>query len=230
MKQKEKKRIASKLFAALVVLTLISCCFVGTTFARYTSGDSGVASVQVANWYVSIAPNGTTVGDETIASFGDLSPNMNTYSGESYDINSARKNTTPEVLVATIEYNCEVDADITITAGNVAYYNGNTPVENPDYDLSGVFTINLYYSTTSGTWDDSNTSNTITSGTKLELANKRTGTLYIFASVTWTSDTSSTNFGSVADERDTWIGGNITELRYNISYTAVQASQTPASN
>lgn len=224
---KQKTRIASKLFAALVVLTLISCCFLGTTMARYTTSNSGVAEVEVANWYVSIAPNGTTVGDETIAGFGDLSPNMNTYSGESYDVNSARKNTTPAVLVATIEYNCEVDADITITAGNVAYYNGDALVENPDYVLSGVFTINLYYSTTSNTWNDSNTSNTITSGEKLELADKRKGQLYIFASVTWTSDTSSDYFGSAADERDTWIGGNITELRYNISYTAVQASELP---
>lgn len=223
---KQKTRIASKLFAALVVLTLISCCFLGTTMARYTSAGTGTATVHVAKWDVSIAPNGDPVGDETIASFGDLSPNMNTYSGESYDVNSARKNTTPEVLVATIKYNCEVDADITITAGNVAYYNGDNPV-NPAYVLSGVFTINLYYSTTSDTWTDANTSNTITSGKKLELANKKSGTLYIFASVTWTSDTSDTYFGSLADERDTWIGVNITELRYNISYTAVQASVLP---
>ena len=44
----KKKSIFIKLFVALVALTLISCCFLGSTFARYTSEDSGTASVNVA--------------------------------------------------------------------------------------------------------------------------------------------------------------------------------------
>ena len=48
----KKKRIVSKLILALVVLTAISCCFLGSTFARYTSGGSGASSVDVAKWDV----------------------------------------------------------------------------------------------------------------------------------------------------------------------------------
>ena len=51
---KQKSRIVSKLFAALVILTLISCCFLGSTFARYTSKSTGTASVGVAKWDVDI--------------------------------------------------------------------------------------------------------------------------------------------------------------------------------
>lgn len=46
----EKKRISSKIFVALAALTLVSCCFLGTTFARYTTGTtSGSAGADIAD-------------------------------------------------------------------------------------------------------------------------------------------------------------------------------------
>ena len=46
------ERFELKLSFILVVLTLLSCCFLGSTFARYTSGGTGTATVQVAKWDV----------------------------------------------------------------------------------------------------------------------------------------------------------------------------------
>ena len=48
----KKKNIASKLVLVLFVLTLISCCLLGSTFARYVSSGSGQASVGIAKWDV----------------------------------------------------------------------------------------------------------------------------------------------------------------------------------
>ena len=48
----QKKNIASKLVLVLFVLTLLSCCLLGSTFARYVSGGTGSASVGIAKWDV----------------------------------------------------------------------------------------------------------------------------------------------------------------------------------
>ena len=37
----EKRRVVTRLCIALVVLTLLSCCFLGSTFAKYVTGGSG---------------------------------------------------------------------------------------------------------------------------------------------------------------------------------------------
>lgn len=54
-KKIEKKRIFSKLTVGVAALALISCAFVGGTFARYTTGemtDNGGATV--ADWYIEV--------------------------------------------------------------------------------------------------------------------------------------------------------------------------------
>lgn len=56
-----KKSIVSKLLLGLVLLTLISCCFLGSTFARYTSGGSGSASTGIANWSIDITGGGCRI-------------------------------------------------------------------------------------------------------------------------------------------------------------------------
>lgn len=105
MKQKEKKRIASKLFAALVVLTLISCCFVGTTFARYTSTNvGGNATIDVAKWDIDVASGSTVMVGETTANITQLSP--------SKDTTDNATNTSTPVLVAVVTNKSEVSATI----------------------------------------------------------------------------------------------------------------------
>ena len=227
----KKKRILPRLFAALVILTLVSCCFIGSTFARYTSSSTGSATVEVAKW--SITAEGNGVG-ETTANFDKLSPAQEAYQGgDSYAAGSARTHTTAKVKVATISYTLDVkatltlttDATPTITAGTEYGTSGVTTDGVPTKEeVQDVFSIKLY----------TNTSDAPKSATEYEGAltlnenatEGATGTIYVYAEVTWTSDTS-TIYGDVADARDTWIGKYVTSVKYDITYTAVQASELP---
>lgn len=49
-----RKNRTMKLAALLLVLTLITSCFVGGTFAKYTSTATATDTVEVANWDVKI--------------------------------------------------------------------------------------------------------------------------------------------------------------------------------
>ena len=65
----KKKNMIARICGLLIVLTLISCCFLGTTFARYTSNVSGTASVTVAKWDIDF---GDLVKVATITNEGDV--------------------------------------------------------------------------------------------------------------------------------------------------------------
>lgn len=232
---KQKTRIASKLFAALVVLTLISCCFLGTTMARYTSSSSGAAQVQVATWNVSITGAGT--GSGTIG-FGKLSPDDSVYKG------ADRLNQTEVLQVATITNNSDVEADITLTVGANSFAYGATSATTfndavelwdslnrttnigsdvgdvTESDLLLMFTIVLYEDE-DGTDPLDSTSFTLGTG----------ATKNIYAKVVWkTDDTNSTYDSGVsssveADDMDTFVGMYVTTVNWSLSYTAVQGSE-----
>lgn len=233
---KQKTRIASKLFAALVVLTLISCCFLGTTMARYTTSDSGVASVDVARWNVSVGAEGTDDSSgTTVLSFDKLSPQQAPEEGKNGVKSTGRK------LVATlnVEANTEVDVDITITLGDIAFKD-NTGADltttlgtagNPSYnDCSGVFSIKFYDAATDGNeieFTDGEYTTSVTAGTAYSLS--------LYAEVTWTTwykadDPAGIHSdwkGPNADKLDTWIGTNVGYVEWALSYTAVQGSELP---
>ena len=209
----QKKSIASKLLLAAIALTLISFCFLGSTFARYTSSSSGSASLNVAKWEVSMP------ADSTDVKFGQLSPSMDPYA------DTPRTNSTGKIPVATITNSGDVDALVTVSAVEPpSLWNGDSEVsECGSYtkgEIQGLFSIKLYKGTS-----DSDTS-TVTVLQSEENVAADGGTLYIFAEVTWTSD-DETVFGTAADARDTWVGQNVTKVSYNISYTAVQNSELP---
>lgn len=213
----KKKRILSGLIAALAAVTLVSCCFVGVTFARYTSTYGGSATVDVAKW--SIEVDGPSSGS-TDVEFGQLSPSMLEY------VDSARSKSTSPTLVATITNNSDVSATVTVTAAEATNFfldeNGdpfkftNTTSASVWYEedeLDGIFSIALF--------SDAAGENALTSTT---LANGESLTVY--AVVTWTSD-DDTVTGDDADARDTWIGENISKIAYTLSYVAEQATEQP---
>ena len=90
----KKKRIVSKLILALVVLTAISCCFLGSTFARYTSGGSGASSVEVAKWDVQFDAE-----TETPVELGMISPAETAYDAGTHS-STPRKNEGEKVLAS----------------------------------------------------------------------------------------------------------------------------------
>ena len=224
----QKKNIASKLVLVLFVLTLLSCCLLGSTFARYVSGGNGSASVGIAKWDVNV---NTSVESEI--KFNKLSPSMDAAASEP-DAN--RTHSTGLVKVAEIKNSGEVDAEVTITVGEIDFAGvtfgngyewqadkvaGNGPSEA---QVEALFSIKLYYTTGNTAARD----NEITSGTAItaKLA-KDGGIFYIWAEVTWTSTDQQNGGTTFGDAIDTWVGKNVKTISYSLAYTAVQASKLP---
>ena len=227
----KKKNIASKLVLVLFVLTLLSCCLLGSTFARYVSGGNGSASVGIAKWDVNV---NTSVESEI--KFNKLSPSMDAAASEP-DAN--RTHSTGLVKVAEIKNSGEVDAEVTITVGEIDFAGvtfgngyewqadkvaGNGPSEA---QVEALFSIKLYYTTGNTAARD----NEITSGTAItEKLAKDKGIFHIWAEVTWTSMDQQNGGGGTTfgDAIDTWVGENVKTISYSFAYTAVQASKLPA--
>ena len=66
----KRKNVVSKMLLLVLILTLISCCFLGSTFARYTSSGNGTGTLQVAKWDV------TNEKGNIAVQFEKLSPAM----------------------------------------------------------------------------------------------------------------------------------------------------------
>ena len=212
----QKRKLVSKLFVAVVVLTLVSCCFLASTFARYTSGGSGTGTVEVATWKVT----GEGAG-QINAQFKQLSPSKAAYEG------TARKNSTAPVLVATITYEIDVNGILTLTVGKETIT--KTADDWGTYDeeeIKGLFDIQLYTSTTNGAADSVDGLTAYNAAIDVPATS---GTYYVYAVVTWTSDvgeiTGPDYDGTDADARDTWVGANVTSVGYELSYTFVQNSE-----
>lgn len=110
----EKKRISSKIFVALAALTLVSCCFLGTTFARYTTGTtSGSAGADIADWEIVVedGSSGSATGEFLV-----VSPKMGAYS-ESVRVNTIAGSE----AVITIRNMGQVSADVTVTIDTESY-------------------------------------------------------------------------------------------------------------
>ena len=209
----KRKSVVSKILLLVVLLTLVSCCFLGSTFARYTSSESGSGTLQVAKWNVSITGNGT---GETALDFEKLSPAKEAYEG------STRTHSTAVVPVATIAYDLDVNATLTFTVGELTFKNNDAEVSyGGGYDvddLKEVFSITFYS-------DNGTTEISVVDGTFTETLSGN-GTYNIYAKVTWTSDTEGVT-GDAADKRDTWIGANVTTVSCTFGYTAVQDTELP---
>ena len=231
----QRKSIGAKLFIALIALTLISCCFLGSTFARYTSGGSGSASTGVAEWNIAGSfVAGAADADKITVHFDGLTPNM-----AGYQAGTDRTNSTGKILIATIANNGEVDAEVTLTASKKASFvneeNGAVTFDPSGYTFNGslsgsgasqeqveaLFSIEWTYGTQEGA---SNATEEVSDAAiNLAVGEK----IYVYAEVTWTTPYASSNSeGVLEDAVDTWVGQNVFGVAYDISYVAVQAEQS----
>ena len=145
---KQKTRIASKLFAALVVLTLISCCFLGTTFARYTSGGSGTATVTVADWNVNVDGTYLDEANRTMT-FGNLSPN--------HEQSGSGTNESEEQSIK-ITNDSAVHALVTMTVGStptITRVDSASTSNVSDAEVTGTLSLGLDFTTSGTTTGDS---------------------------------------------------------------------------
>ena len=200
MEKTEKKRILSKVLIVLVALTLLSCCFMGSTFAKYVTNGSGSASMTIADWDVAIEKE--QQGNVTIT---DLSP----------DVDGA-SHSTRWIKVAAISNSGDVSADVTVsvsklTVGSAVFEEGAEEDERwnqyvSDTKLQAVFTV-AFASDANGTAITNN---------KFTLAHS--GSQDIYMQVTWKTQN---------DAQDTFFGEYLDSLTWTISYSAVQSSELP---
>lgn len=226
----QRKSIGAKLFIALIALTLISCCFLGSTFARYTSGGNGKASTGVAAWNI----NGPGADEITVTFDEGLSPSMSSFETPGADVS----NSTDPKRIATITNEGDVAASITISVGNLVltYQNSDSFASIQDKPSSvkteeqvkGLFDIALYYGS-GDSWTEGYLSNGISSGVAIDDTLGAGKSISIYAVVTWTTKYSDSGNGGVdMDELDTFAGENVATVSWDVSYTAVQASEIPA--
>lgn len=259
---KEQKKSTSKVIVRsaliLLLLTLISGCFLGSTFARYVSKGEGDLSAGVAEWKITETP---TDGTGTAAvDLGDFSPNMNKYTdttrtrslsniglfkitnegdvdaflyltiaGTAVDPDNAGSITT-----AVTAYGYEGDGD---TASSTAYefdQDPTDPYEPSSTEFGQIFTITATVTYSGSTTQDQD-----------YYILKPNESITVTVGVTWTSDLSGDGTGDkviqeadkfpeaagvvYGDLRDTWIGENIAAVGFSYSWYALQGSELPAS-
>ena len=240
----KKKRIVSKLILALVVLTAISCCFLGSTFARYTSGTTGTATVTVAKWDVSFGTLGTAE-----AIFGEdvsLSPAKEAWTDGTNSAQNKRTHSTDTVKVV-ITNSGAVDAFVTVTIpenGEVVTLNGSdeyaadTGITESNYtqkdvaptqtQVADLFDLKVTYNAADLDAESGTEPFTLGTGAGAGVKVPAGGTLNLFLCVTWTSaDGDDATSGAVADAIDTWAGKYVTSVAYTLNFLAVQDSELP---
>lgn len=203
MEKSDKKRILTKILIVIAALTLLSCCFLGSTFARYVTSGSGTAATGVAKWDIN---SNTSYELDLTLDANKISPND--------DEANKGENKTAWMKVAEIANDGDVSATIEVAATNLqaAWAEGASTGDNSDkytsYSegtaLGAVFTIAFAKN------DSGEAIETLT------LAPKATQDIY--AQVTWTTQ---------SDDQDTFYGEYLKSLTWSFTFTATQASQLP---
>ena len=236
-KKTEKKRIFSKLTVCVAALALVSCAFVGGTFARYTTGKQTTpGGVNVADWNIEIINEGE--------GFLELAPNMQAYDDKtgteirSYEIAGGK--------VLEIHNNGQVAGMFKLAVNTDSYVledkEGN-PIELPAYsaelnnpEWEGVTIDQIFALDALTVTKNNNTTLTATtdpSGISNYEAELAPGEYVIveIAGVTWTSDLTSDNLsvtlGTYGDLRDTWLGENVSMVGYAMNWSVDQAKNVP---
>ncbi len=199
----KRQNVTKTLLVAVVLLTLISACFLGSTLARYTTTGGGTAEVEVAKWSIKESTLGTAT--DTTINFGKLSPAYETANSGSNSISA---------LVLTVTNESDVDALLTVSADAAATLVGIEEIATDKQDdATACFSIKLYT-------DASCTTELPTEGVTLAAKTESaTASQSIWAKITWTTS---------SDALDTEIGENVSAVTWKISWTAVQSSQLPS--
>ena len=215
----KKKNMIARICGLLIVLTLISCCFLGTTFARYTSNVSGKASVTVAQWDIDFGDASTGIN----LTWGEdkLSP-----SAQGYDTigQAVTTNTTALVKVATITNEGDVDALVTITGAN-----GTALAEEAHPDrvaCNAAYTDTITVDAVKGLFTITFTDNQGSPLTSNTFTVSADSSYDVYAIVTWTTDYSkceSAEDAEAVDALDTYVGQYVTSVFWDGDFPAIQA-------
>lgn len=237
MEKSDKKRILTRVLIVIAALTLLSCCFLGSTFARYVTSAKGEGTVEIAKWDVNFAGSGTSA-----ISFGKLSPLDDEWDGE-----TARQNTIDikdNAAALTITNKSEVDALVTISiaAPTFDYHTGKGSIGDagaPSMEQALKVIAFQYALDENGsaeysklTWNPVGENGYTKSFTLKATTGTATTTAKLYLRVVWTSLDTVELYGTGAsaenaDNLDTWFGENVESVTANLTYSAVQASELP---
>ena len=236
MEKSDKKRILTRVLIVIAALTLLSCCFLGSTFARYVTNADGSASVGVAKWDINVS----NAADGTVneVAFGELSP-----SKAVWENGKTRVNPCGATQAATIISNRgEVNAAVTITLGtDPTFKDADGTSVNSKFNTNGMVsgagqpsldeakkTIIIQFAVmTSGTPGDNDWFN-YSQSKSVTLKPQESCAVYVRA--LWMSkDGAGENNEGVpfADLIDTWLGENVASVSVDLVLSAVQASEVP---
>ena len=235
MEKSDKKRILTRVLIVIAALTLLSCCFLGSTFARYVTNANGSASVGVAKWDVSFTGAGTSA-----ISFGELSPSDYAWNGTAARVNTIDIKDNAAAL--TITNNSEVDAAVTISiaAPTFNYHSGKGTIGDsgaPSMEQAlKVISFQYALDTGSTAYDSLSWNSVAVTGSSVNVTLNASGgtttTAKLYLRVVWTSLDTEELYGTGAsaanaDNLDTWFGQNVDTVTANLTYSAVQASELP---
>ena len=146
-KKTEKKRIFSKLTVCVAALALVSCAFVGGTFARYTnSGAVDNGGANVADWYIDVM-NGSGVATASLT----ISPDDTVYADGTIRKHEASSGGT----ILTFVNRGEVSAAVTVEVEEGLVFNYKKAVKTPILDENNQATGEYTFSWEEGTLEAS---------------------------------------------------------------------------
>ena len=227
MEKSDKKRILTRVLIVIAALTLLSCCFLGSTFAKYVTNETGSAQVNVAKWDIDVEVPAASGGTSAVTvNTSKLSPDDTEYDQATH-ASKPRSHTSDKFLVAIVTNKSDVKATITVSAGDTATCNVMEGAEDQDgyvdksTEAAACFSIKFY---TSDTNDAKKATKELVSETLDAKTDSATDAIYIFAEVTWESQDTAQESG---DTLDTWIGQYVTSVSWTLTYTATQNSELP---
>lgn len=208
MEKSDKKRILTRVLIVIAALTLLSCCFLGSTFARYVTKAGGSGTVSVAKWDINVSVNNSEATTTTFE-FGKLSPSI---SGSTNTITATGTTALKIENKGEVSALVKVDTDgLTLTPKYKDGADSSAGSANQDR-FDEVFSATITpLNDVEGTLYSGNSS----SGYVLQ---QEGGAITLSVSVTWTT---------ISDEMDTWFGEWLDSISVSLSLTAIQNSQLP---
>ena len=109
------KNRTTRVATLLLALTLITCCFVGSTFAKYTSSTTGNDFVTVAKWQIAVNGTDITAATNNEPTFDLFATNSNYDDATRKDVADDRVALgTSGSFAMTVTNNAEVNAEYTV--------------------------------------------------------------------------------------------------------------------
>lgn len=155
-----KKNLMIKVASLMLVLTLASTCMIGTTFAKYVTGDQASDTARVARWGITVSTSGTLFGENYIADgatnentmTASASDSVDSFNGENIVAPGTKNDVGFQVkLSGTPEVQYTVEAtNNSVTAEDIFLAAGTYGVMVPVYGVNDTTDVTNYY-TLSGT-------------------------------------------------------------------------------